>query len=36
MSICLGEQDHLGLQIDHLSLEELKKKVLIFFIIYSS
>ncbi|XP_062446903.1 CDK5 regulatory subunit-associated protein 2 isoform X2 [Rhea pennata] len=27
MSICLGEQDHLGLQIDHLSLEELKKKV---------
>ncbi|XP_059684620.1 CDK5 regulatory subunit-associated protein 2 [Gavia stellata] len=27
MSICLGEQDHLSLQIDHLSLEELKKKV---------
>ncbi|XP_009474049.1 PREDICTED: CDK5 regulatory subunit-associated protein 2 [Nipponia nippon] len=27
MSICLGEQDHLNLQIDHLSLEELKKKV---------
>ncbi|XP_051492235.1 CDK5 regulatory subunit-associated protein 2 isoform X3 [Apus apus] len=27
MSICLGEQDHSGLQIDHLSLEELKKKV---------
>ncbi|XP_066057098.1 CDK5 regulatory subunit-associated protein 2 isoform X3 [Chamaea fasciata] len=27
MSICLGEQDHLGLQTDHLSLEELKKKV---------
>ncbi|KFZ61822.1 CDK5 regulatory subunit-associated protein 2, partial [Antrostomus carolinensis] len=27
MSICLGEQDHLGLQIDHLSLEELRKKV---------
>uniref|UniRef100_A0A8C0BMD2 CDK5 regulatory subunit associated protein 2 n=1 Tax=Buteo japonicus TaxID=224669 RepID=A0A8C0BMD2_9AVES len=26
MSICLGEQDHLSLQIDHLSLEELKKK----------
>uniref|UniRef100_A0A8C4XME6 CDK5 regulatory subunit-associated protein 2 n=1 Tax=Falco tinnunculus TaxID=100819 RepID=A0A8C4XME6_FALTI len=34
MSICLGEQDHLSLQVDHLSLEELKKKVLIFFIIY--
>lgn len=30
MSICLGEQDHLNLQVDHLSLEELKKKVLIF------
>uniref|UniRef100_A0A8C2UDB4 CDK5 regulatory subunit-associated protein 2 n=1 Tax=Coturnix japonica TaxID=93934 RepID=A0A8C2UDB4_COTJA len=29
MSICLGEQDNLNLQIDHLSLEELKKKVLI-------
>uniref|UniRef100_A0A8B9ZK97 CDK5 regulatory subunit-associated protein 2 n=1 Tax=Anas platyrhynchos TaxID=8839 RepID=A0A8B9ZK97_ANAPL len=29
MSICLGEQDHLNLQIDQLSLEELKKKVLI-------
>ncbi|XP_075572247.1 CDK5 regulatory subunit-associated protein 2 isoform X1 [Pelecanus crispus] len=28
MSICLGEQDHLSLQIDHLSLEELKKKCL--------
>ncbi|XP_031457454.1 CDK5 regulatory subunit-associated protein 2 isoform X2 [Phasianus colchicus] len=27
MSICLGEQDNLNLQIDHLSLEELKKKV---------
>ncbi|KGL95786.1 CDK5 regulatory subunit-associated protein 2, partial [Charadrius vociferus] len=27
MSICLGEQDHLSLQINHLSLEELKKKV---------
>ncbi|XP_010209631.1 PREDICTED: CDK5 regulatory subunit-associated protein 2, partial [Tinamus guttatus] len=27
MSICLGEHDHLGLQIDQLSLEELKKKV---------
>ncbi|XP_068887627.1 CDK5 regulatory subunit-associated protein 2 isoform X2 [Aphelocoma coerulescens] len=27
MSICLGEQDHLNLQIDHLSLEELKGKV---------
>ncbi|XP_035745926.1 CDK5 regulatory subunit-associated protein 2 isoform X2 [Egretta garzetta] len=27
MSICLGEQDHLSLQTDHLSLEELKKKV---------
>ncbi|XP_074746900.1 CDK5 regulatory subunit-associated protein 2 isoform X10 [Strix uralensis] len=27
MSICLGEQDHLSLQIDHLTLEELKKKV---------
>ncbi|KFP74674.1 CDK5 regulatory subunit-associated protein 2, partial [Acanthisitta chloris] len=27
MSICLGEQDHLSLGIDHLSLEELKKKV---------
>ncbi|KFV90824.1 CDK5 regulatory subunit-associated protein 2, partial [Eurypyga helias] len=27
MSICLGDQDHLSLQIDHLSLEELKKKV---------
>ncbi|XP_050175707.1 CDK5 regulatory subunit-associated protein 2 [Myiozetetes cayanensis] len=27
MSICLGEQDHLSLQIDHLSLEELKNKV---------
>eukprot|EP00075_Anas_platyrhynchos_P004698 XP_012953347.2 CDK5 regulatory subunit-associated protein 2 isoform X3 [Anas platyrhynchos] len=27
MSICLGEQDHLNLQIDQLSLEELKKKV---------
>nr|XP_032653819.1 CDK5 regulatory subunit-associated protein 2 isoform X5 [Chelonoidis abingdonii] len=27
MSICLGEHDHLNLQIDHLSLEELKKKV---------
>ncbi|KFP30496.1 CDK5 regulatory subunit-associated protein 2, partial [Colius striatus] len=27
MSICLGEQDYLNLQIDHLSLEELKKKV---------
>uniref|UniRef100_A0A8C4UAT4 CDK5 regulatory subunit-associated protein 2 n=1 Tax=Falco tinnunculus TaxID=100819 RepID=A0A8C4UAT4_FALTI len=27
MSICLGEQDHLSLQVDHLSLEELKKKV---------
>ncbi|XP_064027452.1 CDK5 regulatory subunit-associated protein 2 isoform X2 [Pogoniulus pusillus] len=27
MSICLGEQDHLNVQIDHLSLEELKKKV---------
>ncbi|KAM6047631.1 CDK5 regulatory subunit-associated protein 2 isoform 2-T2 [Chlamydotis macqueenii] len=27
MSICLGEQDHLSLQMDHLSLEELKKKV---------
>ncbi|XP_054704553.1 CDK5 regulatory subunit-associated protein 2 isoform X7 [Grus americana] len=27
MSICLGGQDHLSLQIDHLSLEELKKKV---------
>ncbi|KAM6316308.1 CDK5 regulatory subunit-associated protein 2 isoform 2-T2 [Podargus strigoides] len=27
MSLCLGEQDHLSLQIDHLSLEELKKKV---------
>ncbi|KFQ22947.1 CDK5 regulatory subunit-associated protein 2, partial [Merops nubicus] len=27
MSICLGEQDHLNLQLDHLSLEELKKKV---------
>ncbi|RMB93479.1 hypothetical protein DUI87_30176 [Hirundo rustica rustica] len=27
MSICLGEHDHLGLQTDHLSLEELKKKV---------
>ncbi|KFQ05601.1 CDK5 regulatory subunit-associated protein 2, partial [Haliaeetus albicilla] len=27
MSICLGEQDHLSPQIDHLSLEELKKKV---------
>ncbi|NXD91540.1 CK5P2 protein, partial [Chaetorhynchus papuensis] len=27
MSIRLGEQDHLSLQIDHLSLEELKKKV---------
>uniref|UniRef100_A0A8D0FNN7 CDK5 regulatory subunit-associated protein 2 n=1 Tax=Strix occidentalis caurina TaxID=311401 RepID=A0A8D0FNN7_STROC len=26
MSICLGEQDHLSLQIDHLTLEELKKK----------
>ncbi|XP_030390974.1 CDK5 regulatory subunit-associated protein 2 isoform X6 [Gopherus evgoodei] len=27
MSICLGEHDHLNLQVDHLSLEELKKKV---------
>ncbi|XP_009984996.1 PREDICTED: CDK5 regulatory subunit-associated protein 2 [Tauraco erythrolophus] len=27
MSIYLGEQDHLSLQIDHLTLEELKKKV---------
>ncbi|XP_074968363.1 LOW QUALITY PROTEIN: CDK5 regulatory subunit-associated protein 2 [Phalacrocorax aristotelis] len=27
MSICLGEQDHFNLQIDHLSVEELKKKV---------
>ncbi|KAM9370942.1 CDK5 regulatory subunit-associated protein 2 [Phaethornis superciliosus] len=27
MSICLGEQDHLSVQLDHLSLEELKKKV---------
>uniref|UniRef100_A0A8C0IX19 CDK5 regulatory subunit-associated protein 2 n=1 Tax=Chelonoidis abingdonii TaxID=106734 RepID=A0A8C0IX19_CHEAB len=27
MSICLGEHDHLNLQIDHLSLEELKKKI---------
>ncbi|NWX52983.1 CK5P2 protein, partial [Steatornis caripensis] len=27
MSICLGEQDRLSLQVDHLSLEELKKKV---------
>ncbi|XP_030317320.1 CDK5 regulatory subunit-associated protein 2 [Calypte anna] len=27
MSICLGEQDHLSVQIDQLSLEELKKKV---------
>nr|XP_009933699.1 PREDICTED: CDK5 regulatory subunit-associated protein 2 [Opisthocomus hoazin] len=27
MSICLGERDHLSLQIDHLSPEELKKKV---------
>ncbi|KAM6336977.1 CDK5 regulatory subunit-associated protein 2 isoform 4-T4 [Alca torda] len=27
MSICLGEQDHLSLQIDHLSLQELRKKV---------
>ncbi|NXY41624.1 CK5P2 protein, partial [Ceuthmochares aereus] len=27
MSICLREQDHLSLQTDHLSLEELKKKV---------
>lgn len=27
MSICLGEQDNLNLQIDHLSLEELKQKV---------
>ncbi|XP_063208942.1 CDK5 regulatory subunit-associated protein 2 isoform X3 [Chroicocephalus ridibundus] len=27
MSICLGEQDRLSPQIDHLSLEELKKKV---------
>ncbi|XP_074871230.1 CDK5 regulatory subunit-associated protein 2 isoform X4 [Carettochelys insculpta] len=27
MSICLGEQDHLNLQVNHLSLEELKKKV---------
>ncbi|KAM8796660.1 LOW QUALITY PROTEIN: CDK5 regulatory subunit-associated protein 2 [Eudromia elegans] len=27
MSICLGEHDHLSLQIDQLSLEELKKKV---------
>ncbi|XP_069729701.1 CDK5 regulatory subunit-associated protein 2 isoform X2 [Phaenicophaeus curvirostris] len=27
MSICLGEQDHLSLRTDHLSLEELKKKV---------
>ncbi|XP_067398249.1 CDK5 regulatory subunit-associated protein 2 isoform X2 [Emydura macquarii macquarii] len=27
LSICLGEQDHLSLQVDHLSLEELKKKV---------
>ncbi|NXJ61834.1 CK5P2 protein, partial [Rostratula benghalensis] len=27
MSICLGERDHLSLQIDHLSLEELKQKV---------
>ncbi|KAM9117042.1 CDK5 regulatory subunit-associated protein 2 isoform 2-T2 [Pangshura tecta] len=27
MSICLGEHDYLNLQVDHLSLEELKKKV---------
>ncbi|OXB69163.1 hypothetical protein ASZ78_009639 [Callipepla squamata] len=27
MSICLGEHDNLNVQIDHLSLEELKKKV---------
>ncbi|NXJ11627.1 CK5P2 protein, partial [Odontophorus gujanensis] len=27
MSICLGERDNLNVQIDHLSLEELKKKV---------
>ncbi|XP_053138531.1 CDK5 regulatory subunit-associated protein 2 isoform X3 [Hemicordylus capensis] len=27
LSICLGEKDHLHMQIDHLSLEELKKKV---------
>lgn len=29
MSICLGEQDPLNLQIDQLSPEELKKKVLL-------
>uniref|UniRef100_A0A8B9G008 CDK5 regulatory subunit-associated protein 2 n=1 Tax=Amazona collaria TaxID=241587 RepID=A0A8B9G008_9PSIT len=34
MSICFREQDHLCPQIDHLSLEELKEKVLISFIIY--
>ena len=34
MSICLGEQDNLNLQIDHLSLEELKQKVSICFNIY--
>ncbi|KFV14800.1 CDK5 regulatory subunit-associated protein 2, partial [Pterocles gutturalis] len=27
MSICLGERDHLSLQVDRLSLEELKRKV---------